>query len=264
MSTTKNLALIFTKVPTGFPVPGEDLQVKDVGFDLNQDAPPNGLVLEILYSSFDPYLRGKLRDPSIKTYSPAFLLGHPLEVWSLAKVLKSRLDGYSEGDIVRHVLPVQQYVTFTVGEDGAKPRKIDAQQAEGIDIRNYIGALGMPGLTAYSSFYEIGKPKKGETIFVSSAAGAVGQLVGQLAKRDGLKVIGSVGSDQKLKFITETLGFDGGFNYKKETTADALKRLAPDGIDIFYDNVCPAIPLLGGRLTQMVTTGRRRTTCRIT
>jgi len=106
-----------------------------------------------------------------------------------------------------------------------------------LDPAMFIGALGMPGLTAYSSFYEIGQPKKGEIIFVSSASGAVGQLVGQLAKHEGLTVIGSVGDDRKLEFITKDLGFDGGFNYKKEKPAEALKRLAPDGIHIYYENV---------------------------
>jgi NADPH-dependent curcumin reductase CurA len=95
----------------------------------------------------------------------------------------------------------------------------------------------MPGLTAYSSLYEIGRPQKGETIFVSSASGAVGQLVGQLAKHEGLRVIGSVGSDKKLDFIINELGFDGGFNYKKESPAQALRRLAPEGLDIYYENV---------------------------
>ena len=95
----------------------------------------------------------------------------------------------------------------------------------------------MPGLTAYSSFYDIGVPKKGETIFISSAAGPVGQLVGQLAKHEGLTVIGSVGDDKKLDFITKDLNFDSGFNYKKEKPLDALKRLAPNGVDIYYENV---------------------------
>jgi len=106
-----------------------------------------------------------------------------------------------------------------------------------IDIAHYIGALGMPGLTAYSSFYEIGKPKKGETIFISAASGAVGQIVLQLAKHEGLTVIGSVGDDQKLEYLQKELGCDKAFNYKKEKTADALARLAPDGIDIYYENV---------------------------
>lgn len=87
------------------------------------------------------------------------------------------------------------------------------------------------------SFYKIGEPKKGETILVSAASGAVGQLVGQLAKHEGLRVIGSVGDDKKLDFIKTELGFDDGFNYKKEKPADALQRLAPDGIDIYYENV---------------------------
>ena len=95
----------------------------------------------------------------------------------------------------------------------------------------------MPGLTAYSSFYAIGKPKRGETIFISAASGAVGQIVGQLAKNEGLKVIGSVGSDEKLDFIIKELDFNDGFNYKKEKPSKALKRLAPGGIDIYYENV---------------------------
>ena len=92
-------------------------------------------------------------------------------------------------------------------------------------------------MTAYSSFYEIGQPKKGDIIFISAASGAVGQLVGQLAKREGLTVIGSVGDDKKLDFLMKDLGFHEGFNYKKEKPAEALKRLAPDGITIYYENV---------------------------
>merc|ERR1712227_888461 len=106
-----------------------------------------------------------------------------------------------------------------------------------LDPKLFVGALGMPGLTAYSSFYAIGEPKKGETIFISAASGAVGQLVGQLAKHEGLKVIGSVGDDKKKDYITNDLGFDGAFNYKNEKPADALARLAPNGVDIYYENV---------------------------
>lgn len=96
---------------------------------------------------------------------------------------------------------------------------------------------GMPGLNAYSSLYVIGKPKKGETIFVSAASGAVGQLVGQLAKHKGLRVIGSVGSKEKLEHITKELGFDGSFNYKNGKPADPLARLTPEGLDIYYEHV---------------------------
>jgi hypothetical protein len=106
-----------------------------------------------------------------------------------------------------------------------------------LNVMHFLGALGMPGITAYSSLYEIGEPKKGETIFISAASGAVGSLVGQLAKHEGLKVIGSVGDDAKLDYILNELKFDGGFNYKKEKPADALARLAPEGLDIYFENV---------------------------
>ena len=111
----------------------------------------------------------------------------------------------------------------------------------GLDPKVFLGALGMSGLTAYSSFYEIGKPKKGDTIFISAASGAVGQIVGQLAKREGLKVLGSVGSDEKLDFIVKELGFDAGFNYKKESAEEGLGRVLREvrsqGLNIYYDNV---------------------------
>lgn len=95
----------------------------------------------------------------------------------------------------------------------------------------------MPGLTAYSSFYEICPPKHGETMFISAASGAVGQLVGQLAKREGMRVIGSVGTSSKLNFIVRELGFEDGFNYNTEDPKGALERLAPDRLDVYYDNV---------------------------
>lgn len=132
------------------------------------------------------------------------------------------------------LLPVQEY-TF-VSADVAKALEV-VEVREGIPMEMYLGALGMPGLSAYSSFYGIGKPKSGETIFISSAAGAVGQLVGQLAKRKGLTVLGSVGSEEKKGYILKELGFDGAFSYKEESAGDALGRLAPGGLDLYYDNV---------------------------
>lgn len=231
----QNRALIFKKVPSGLPVAGTDLVIEDIGFDPNAPAPSNGVVLQSLYASFDPYLRGRMRPKEVESYVPAFDLGKPINNGVIAKVLKSNNASYKEGDLVQGTLPFQEYIVL----DGSEVSAIrPLENPLGIeDLRIFLGALGMPGLTAYSSLYEIGKPKKGETIFVSAASGAVGQLVGQLAKHEGLKVIGSVGADDKLDFIIKDLGFDGGFNYKKEKPADALKRLAPDGIDIYYENV---------------------------
>ena len=209
---TKNLSLIFTKIPTDFPVPGEHINVKDVGFDLSQSAPSNGMVLETLHVSFDPYLRGLLRYSSVKSYMPVFPVSTPIIAGSLSRVLRSNLLDCKEEDIVLHHFPVQQYNTYNdSGEEGRKPLKFDTKNGPD-DVRHYLDALGMPGLTAYSSLYEISKPKMGKTIVVSSAASTVRQLVGQLAKHKGLTVLGSVGSDDKLDFIINELGFDGGWN----------------------------------------------------
>lgn len=138
------------------------------------------------------------------------------------------------GTLVRANTPIAEYVRL---ENPAAALAIKIPNQYNLDLGLFLGPLGMSGLTAWSSLYKIGKPKKGETIFVSSAAGSVGQIVGQIAKHEGLTVIGSVGSDEKLDFIINELGFDSGFNYKKESPHDALKRLAPNGIDIYYENV---------------------------
>ncbi|RAK96036.1 MDR family NADP-dependent oxidoreductase [Aspergillus ibericus CBS 121593] len=230
-----NSALIFKQVPTGFFVPGQDVTVEPVSYDGNAPAPENGIFVQSLYASFDPYLRGRMRPAHIKSYSPAFALDSPIENAVIAKVLRSNAAAYKEGDLIIGYLPIQQYISVSA-EQLVKVRAL-ANPLGIEDVRVFLGALGMPGLTAYSSLYEIGKPKKGETIFVSAASGAVGQLVGQLAKHEGLTVIGSVGSDEKLDFIINELGFDGGFNYKTEKPGDALARLAPQGIDIYYENV---------------------------
>jgi len=230
-----NKTVMYQKVPLGIPVPGEDLTIESVSYDDSAPAPEDGVLVQSLYASIDPYMRGRMRSPDIKSYSPAFETGKPLIARSIAKVLKSNNTNYKEGDLIIGFIPIQQYVALDAGQTATI---LPLQNPLGIeDIRHFLGALGTTGLTAYSSLSEIGKPKKGETIFVSAAAGAVGQIVGQLAKHEGLKVIGSVGSDDKLEFILNELGFDGGFNYKKEKPADALKRLAPGGVDIYYENV---------------------------
>ncbi|KAK4222426.1 hypothetical protein QBC38DRAFT_82035 [Podospora fimiseda] len=232
MSTIQNKTLIFKKVPTGAPVPGEHLVVESRPFDTTP--PPGGVTFAILSASYDPYLRGKMRDASIKSYSPAFPLDGPISNATVSRVLKSDSPDFAEGDLVYALLPLAEYASLTKDELKSARKIINPYN---LDLGLFLGPLGMPGLTGWSSLYEIGKPKKGETIFISSAAGAVGQVVGQVAKKEGLKVIGSVGSDDKLDFVLKELEFDGAFNYKKENAKDALKRLAPDGIDIYYENV---------------------------
>lgn len=236
MAVEKNLSLIFKKAPISAPVEGEHLTVEDRGYDPSAAPPAGGVVTHNVYASFDPYMRGRMRAPEKKSYFPPFTLDEPITSFCVSRVLKSDNPTYQEGDLlVGPMIPIQQYSSLAK-ETLDRAQKIDPSTALA-DVRNYIGPLGMPGLTAYSSLFEIGKPKRGEVLFISSAAGAVGQVVGHIAKHEGLTVIGSVGSDEKLNYITSTLGFDGGFNYKTEQPLAALRRLAPDGIDIYYDNV---------------------------
>ncbi|KAI9794025.1 MAG: hypothetical protein M1816_006650 [Peltula sp. TS41687] len=232
----ENKSFIFKAVPEGKPVPGKDLVIETHEFDPETSPPPGGITTRNHYFSLDPYLRGRMRPAHVKSYVPAFEVGKPITNYGIVKVLKSDNPRFQAGDVLHgdNECPFEEYSVF--GEEQLKIfRKID--NPFNLDYQLFVGALGMPGLTAYSSLYEIGKPKKGETIFISAASGAVGQIVGQLAKHEGLKVIGSVGDDKKLEFIKNDLGFDEGFNYKKEKPLAALGRLAPNGIDIYYENV---------------------------
>lgn len=232
----QNKGIIFKQVPNGWPVPGQDLAIEDRGFDVEQNPPEGGVTVKNFYASFDPYQRGRMRSADKKSYSPPFELNKPITNRMIMKVLKSASSKFQPGDVIisADVIPIEEY---TVLQKSTTDNSRKLENPYNLDLKLFLGALGMPGLTAWSSFYAIGQPKKGETIFISAASGAVGQIVGQLAKHEGLKVIGSVGDDKKLEYITKELGFDGGFNYKKEKPADALARLAPQGIDIYYENV---------------------------
>lgn len=236
--TIVNKGLIFKKVPTGWPTPGSDLVIEERQIDLTQQyVPSGGLLTKNLYASLDPYMRGRMRDASIASYIPAYTLDKPIIAYSIAQVLKSNNVAYKRGDILLCRINIEEYSVVTKEDlEWNLTQKID-NTTYGLPLSNYLGVLGITGLTAYASLNGIGAPQKGETIFISSAGGAVGQMVGQLAKHEGLTVIGSVGSDDKLKYIIKELGFDGGFNYKKERPVTALTRLAPKGIDIYYENV---------------------------
>lgn len=230
----KNKVVIYKEVPLGLPVPGQHLVVEAREFDLEQSPPAGGITTKNFYASFDPYQRGRMRDPSVQSYSPAYQLGEPITSATIARVLKSDCSKFKPADLIYGLIPNAEYASI--------PQQLvetytKIENPYNLDPIYFMGPLGMPGLTAYSSLHDIGKPAKGETIFISAASGAVGQIVGQIAKREGLRVIGSVGSDEKLDFIIKELNFDGGFNYKKEKPGDALARLAPNGLDIYYENV---------------------------
>jgi len=182
--------------------------------------------------------------PNVSSYVSGFIVNEPLYNNAISTVYKSDSPRFKPGDIVIGYSNFQEYVTVT--KDIAEKEEPNGglsilENPLGLNPELFLGALGMSGLTAYSSFYEIGKPKKGDTIFISAASGAVGQIVGQLAKREGLKVLGSVGSEEKLRFVKQELGFDAGFNYKTEDAGEGIKRclkeVGSQGLDIYYDNV---------------------------
>ena len=231
----QNKGLIFKNPPSGWPIQGHDIAVESREFDLNQEPPQNGVTTKNFYASFDPYQRNKMRGPENKSYSASYKIGEPITNSIVASVLKSNNEKLAPGDVITGLLPIEEYSSVEGALAQTVLKRLDNPLM--LDPKLFIGALGMTGLTAYSSFFAIGEPKAGETIFISAASGAVGQIVGQLAKHERLTVIGSVGSDEKLEFIKNDLGFDDGFNYKKEKAADALKRLAPKGVDIYYENV---------------------------
>ncbi|ORY14020.1 hypothetical protein BCR34DRAFT_560994 [Clohesyomyces aquaticus] len=230
----QNLGLIFKKVPLGSPIVGEHIDIEKREFAVDAEAPENGLIVQNLYLSFDPYQRGCMREPDNGTYSYPFTPGQPLVCGAVSKVLSSASPGIKTGDLVWGTFGAEEY-SYVPSMLMPFVRKLD--NPLGLDPVLFTGPLGTSGLSAYASFYEIGKPRKGQTIFISAASGGVGQIVGQLAKMEGLRVVGSVGSDEKLDFVIKELGFDAGFNYKKERVEDGLKRVAPEGLDIYFDNV---------------------------
>ena len=180
-----------------------------------------------LFMSVDPYMRGRMNEA--KSYIPRFEIGKPLEGGAVGEVAESRATGFKAGDIVTSSLGWRDYLIAT-------PQELQPVSREYQPLSVYLGALGMTGLTAWAGLQQAAV-KAGETIYISGAAGAVGSVAGQLAKLRGCRVIGSAGSADKLAFLREECGFDGAFNYKDGPVLEQLKRNAPDGIDVYFDNV---------------------------
>ncbi|WP_027067080.1 NADP-dependent oxidoreductase [Maribacter sp. Hel_I_7] len=187
------------------------------------------ILLESKYISVDPYLRGRMSDA--KSYVPPFNVGEPISSGIVAEVIETKNDKFKKGDFVSGLLQWKEKQIST----GEGLQKIDKSKAP---LSAYLGIVGMTGLTAFLGLHEIGKPKKGETLVVSGAAGAVGSVVGQIGKILGLNVIGIAGTDEKIDMLKSEFGFDHGINYKttKDMKAD-IKEAAPNGVDIYFDNV---------------------------
>ncbi|KIY65415.1 NAD-P-binding protein [Cylindrobasidium torrendii FP15055 ss-10] len=243
MAPTRNAAVIFNQVPTGYPEPGKTTVYDTTRtIDLDNVSLDGGVLLKIIVLSNDPYLRGKMYDargvsstlgaPDVYAlYASPFHLGEPLSNYGVGRVLRSEDARLRVGDHVTGVLNFEEYAV--VGRSSVSGlRKLENK--ENLSWSAYVGAAGMTGRTAYYAYHEYAKAKKGDNIFVSSGAGAVGSQVIQLAKLDGLKVIGSAGSDDKVAYMKD-IGADVAFNYKTTSTEDVLKKEGP--LDVYWDNV---------------------------
>ncbi|MGV9854586.1 NADP-dependent oxidoreductase [Streptomyces sp. NPDC003442] len=211
--------------PQGWPKP-EDFALREI--PVSEPGPGQALVRN-LYMSVDPYMRGRMND--VKSYAPPYQLDQPMGGGAVGKVVASNAEGISVGDHVLHFGGWREYATV----DAKSAVKVDPEIAP---LPAYLGVLGMPGLTAYAGLLEVAAFKEGDAVFVSGAAGAVGSEVGQIAKLKGAsRVIGSAGSDEKVRVLLDEYGFDAAFNYKSGPVGDQLKEAAPDGIDVYFDNV---------------------------
>jgi NADPH-dependent curcumin reductase CurA len=209
--------------PRGFP--GEDL------FEVAETPIPDPAEGQVLirnaFFSVDPYMRPRMND--VRSYVAPFTLGEAMTGGAVGRVAVSRNSRYAEGDWVLHQLGWREWAL----SDGASLRRLDPEAAP---LSTSLGVLGMPGFTAWYGLFVLGHPQQGETVLMSGAAGAVGSAAGQMARIAGCRVIGSAGSTEKLAWLRE-LGFDDVFNYREQSPREALAELAPDGIDIYFDNV---------------------------
>ena len=201
------------------------------------------VVIKQLYISLDPAMRGWLND--VRSYIPPVQIGEVMRAGSVGQVIASKHPHYKVGMYLSGYGGVQQYVV-TDGSGGWYA--VDPSLAP---LPTYIGTLGMPGMTAYFGILEVGAIKEGEVVLVSGAAGAVGSIVGQIAKIKGCRVVGIAGGPEKCKYLIDELGFDGAIDYKNEDVRAGIRRECPKGIDVYFDNV-------GGEILDIALTRIRR------
>jgi NADPH-dependent curcumin reductase CurA len=206
---------------------------------------PGELRIKIAYVSLDPAMRGWITDA--KSYVPPVAIGETMRSYSVGIVDKSNNPAFKPGDAVQGILGVQQYAI----SKGERLAKVDPALAP---LQRWIGGLGMPGWTAYFGLLEVGQPKAGETVVVSAASGAVGSIVGQIARIKGCRAVGIAGGADKCRYVTEELGFDACVDYKGGKLAADLKAACPKGIDVNFENVGGEI--LDAVLLQMNLFGR--------
>ncbi|HEY9523450.1 MAG TPA: NADP-dependent oxidoreductase [Thermopolyspora sp.] len=213
--------------PSGAPTPGDFALVT-----IELPPPALGQVLvRNLYMSVDPYVRMRGRTGDPESYVPPFQVGESLDGPAVGEVVESRADGLLPGDLVLHGYGWRDQVVL----DAGRVRRVE--RIDGVSPSAYLGPLGIPALTAYAGLLDVAELQPGDAVFVSGASGATGGMAGQIARLKGAsRVIGSAGSDAKVAYLVERLGFDAAFNYRHGAIADQLGEAAPHGIDVYFDN----------------------------
>lgn len=224
MSETEAKHIVLVDYPDGMP---DERHLRLEPFDVPAPG-EDEVLLRTIYLSLDPYMRGRMSP--VRSYADPVKPGEAMVGGTVSEVLESRFEGLKPGDIV---LGSSGWQTHAVAE-GNGLRKLDPDQAP---MTTALGVLGMPGLTAYVGLLDHGRPKAGETVVVSAAAGAVGQVVGQLARINGCRAVGIAGADDKCDYVVDELGFSAAVNYKAADFPERLKGACPDGVDVYFDNV---------------------------
>lgn len=226
MTTLTNRQYYLASRPAGMPT-AENVPFRDVPLA----EPGEGeVVMRNLYISLDPAIRGWMGDDP--NYIEPITLGDAVRSSVIGRVVKSNSPDFSEGDVAMTMGGWETYTTVPA----VMLNKLD--ESMGIPLSHFLGVLGPTGLTAYFGLLEVGRPKEGETVLVSAAAGAVGSVVGQIAKQQGCRVVGMAGTEEKCRWITEDLGFDAAINYKTcGDYGEAIRAACPDGVDVYFDNV---------------------------
>ena len=219
-----NKEIRFASRPAGMPTL-DNFKIVDAEV---QELKDGEVSVRTLYISVDPYLRGRMREG--RSYVPPFEVGQVIVSGLVGEVVESRAPEFAPGDVVTGMLGWRLYNVAKAPE----LRKVDSRVAP---ITTALGVLGVPGLSAYFGLLDIGKPKEGETVVVSGAAGAVGMTVCQIAKIKGCRAVGIAGSDEKNQYLTAELGVDAAINYKGPEMRQALKDACPKGVDVYFDNV---------------------------
>ncbi|HWI27603.1 MAG TPA: NADP-dependent oxidoreductase [Stellaceae bacterium] len=220
----KNLQVLLASRPSGW-VKESDFRIVETAIP----APGEGqMLIRNLYLSLDPYMRGRMNDQ--RSYAAKVELGQVMTGETVGEVIESRNPKFRKGDTVAGRVGWQSYAL----SDGSECRKVDPNL---VPVSTYLGVVGMPGVTAWIGLNDIGQPKAGETVVVSAASGAVGSVVGQLAKARDCRVIGVAGGKAKCDFVTQTLGFDACIDHRSADWQQALATATPKGIDVYFENV---------------------------